>query len=290
MIAIRRAFGSGRRERPGWSTILVWLIGMVVAILWVVPIYWMFATSFKSIGEILSLGYSWVPLHPTLENYARVLAKPIVQWSINSVVVATFSTILALLAGALTGYALARLNFPGRDLLFVLVLGALMIPTEMSVVPLFIGFLRVHLVNTWLSMILPSIPSTFSVFLFRQFFLGLPRELEDAASIDGCGPFRTFWLIALPLARPAVVAAGIILFSSSWNNFLWPLLVALDENAKTLPVGMATFAPGVGTTTQLESYGLAMAAMTILAIPSLVVFILLQRQFIEGVTSVGIKG
>lgn len=263
---------------------------MLVALLWVVPIYWMFVTSFKPIGEILGAGFNWVPLQPTLANYAGVMAKPIGQWFVNSVVVAVFSTVLALLAGALTGYALARLNFPGRDVLFVLVLAALMIPTEMTVVPLYIAFLRLHLVNTWLSMILPSIPSTFSVFLFRQFFLGLPRELEDAAAIDGCGRFRTFWAVALPLARPAVVAAGIILFTTSWNNFLWPLLVALRADAKTLPVGMADFAPGVGQTTQLESYGVAMAAMTILAIPSLVVFILLQRQFIEGVTTVGIKG
>ncbi len=284
---------SARAARPPRlrvSTVIVWCLGMLVAILWVVPIYWMFVTSFKPVGEILGTGYYWIPLQPTLANYLGVLAKPIGQWFVNSVVVAVGSTSLQLLTGAMTGYALARLNFPGRSALFFLVLAALMIPPEMSVVPLYIAVLKVHLVNSWLSMILPSIPSTFCVFLFRQFFLGLPRELEDAAAIDGCGRFRTFWTVALPLARPAVVAAGIILFTNSWNNFLWPLLVALKEDAKTLPIGMALFAPGVGTTTQLESYGVAMAAMTILAIPSLIVFIVLQRQFIEGVTSVGIKG
>ena len=263
---------------------------MLVAVLWVVPIYWMFVTSFKPVGEILGAGYNWLPLRPTLANYAGVFAMPVGRWFVNSVVVAVGSTALQLLTGALTGYALARLNFPGRDAFFALILAGLMIPPEMSVVPLYIAFLKLHLVNTWISMILPSIPSTFCVFLFRQFFLGLPRELEDAAAIDGCGRLRVFWKVALPLARPAVVAAGIILFANSWNNFLWPLLVALRNDAKTLPVGMATFAPGVGTSTQLESFGVAMAAMTILAIPSLVVFIVLQRQFIEGVTSVGIKG
>jgi multiple sugar transport system permease protein len=281
---------AARRPRRRLSSVAVWGVGTLIAVLWVVPIYWMFVTSFKPIGEILGSGYNWLPLHPTLANYAAVFTKPIGPWFVNSVVVAVASTALALLTGAMCGYALARLHFPGRNVLFVLVLAALMIPSEMSVVPLFIAFLRLHLVNTWLSMILPSIPSTFSVFLFRQFFLGLPRELEDAAAIDGCGRFRTFWAIGLPLARPAVVAAGIILFTTSWNNFLWPLLVALKTNAKTLPVGMADFAPVVGQTTQLESFGVAMAAMTILAIPSLAVFVLLQRQFIEGVTSVGIKG
>jgi multiple sugar transport system permease protein len=279
-----------RGRRPRASTVLAWGLGMLLAVIWIIPIYWMFVTSFKPIGEILGAGYYWLPLKPTLVNYVGVLAKPIGQWFLNSVVVAVCSTVLALLAGAMTGYALARLNFPGRDVLFVLVLAALMIPTEMTVVPLYIAFLKVHLVNSWLAMILPSIPNTFSVFLFRQFFLGLPRELEDAAAIDGCGHFRTFWMIGMPLARPAVVAAGIILFATSWNNFLWPLLVALRADAKTLPVGMADFAPGVGQSTQLESYGVAMAAMTILAIPSLAVFVVLQRQFIQGVTSVGIKG
>src|SRR5262249_47553781 len=138
--------------------------------------------------------------------------------------------------------------------------------------------------------ILPSLASVFSVYLFRQFFLSLPRELEDAAAIDGATRFRIFWSVALPLAKPAVVAGAILLFTTYWNAFLWPLLVTFKEDMKTLPVGMAAFAPGVGQQTQLQGYAPAMAAVTILALPSLLVFLLLQRHFIEGVTSAGLKG
>jgi multiple sugar transport system permease protein len=165
-----------------------------------------------------------------------------------------------------------------------------MIPSEMTIVPLFIGALRAGIVNNYLGLVLPSLASVLSVYLFRQFFLTLPRELEDAAAIDGASRFRTFFSVALPLARPALIAAAILLFTTYWNAFLWPLLVALKEDMKTLPVGMAAFAPITGTQTQIQGFAPAMAAMTILTVPSLLVFVLLQRHFVEGVTRGGLKG
>ena len=169
----------------------------------------------------------------------------------------------------LAGYALARLNFPGRALVFTLMVAAIMIPTEMTIIPLYLAFLKLKLVNSYFAIILPSLSSVFSVYLFRQFFLTLPRDLEDAAAIAG----------------------AILLFSNNWNAFLWPLLVMLKEEWKTLPIGVATFGSfGGAAQTQIQGFGIAMAAVTILALPSLLVFLALQRHFVEGVAKTGLKG
>lgn len=269
---------------------MLWLLGMLVVLAWAAPFIWMVSTSFKLPGQIMTRDIEWVPRKVTTGNYAKVFEKPVWRWLVNSLIVSTVATVVSLLNGALAGYAFARLHFPGRNILFFFVLMTLMIPSEMTIVPLFIGFLRLELVDRYIAFILPSVASVFSVYLFRQFFISLPRDLEDAARVDGAGRFRIFFTIALPLAKPAVTAAGILLFTTNWNAFLWPLLVAFSENMKTLPVGMATFSPGVGGQTQIQSFGPAMAAMTVLTIPSLLVFLVLQRHFIQGVTSTGLKG
>ena len=278
------------RRRVSGTVVVLWVLGMLVVVAWAAPFVWMVSTSVKWPGDIMTRDIEWLPRRVTSENYAKVFAQPVLRWLVNSLIVATVATAFSLLSGAMTGYAFARLHFPGRGVLFFLVLATLMIPSEMTIVPLFIGFLRADLVNNYAAFILPSVASVFGVYLFRQFFLSLPRELEDAARVDGAGRFRIFFSIALPLARPAVIAAAILLFTTNWNAFLWPLLVAFTEEMKTLPVGMATFAPGVGGQTQLQSFGPSMAAMTILTLPSLLVFLVLQRYFIEGVISAGIKG
>jgi multiple sugar transport system permease protein len=250
----------------------------------------MVSTSVKPPGDVMTRHIEWLPRRVTLENYEKVLEKPVLRWFANSTVVAVSATLASLLTGSMAGYALARLHFPGRSLLFVGVLAALMIPTEMTIVPLFIGFLKAGLVNNLLALILPSLASVFSVYLFRQFFLTLPGELEDAAAIDGAGRFRIFFQIALPLSKPAVIAASILLFTANWNAFLWPLLIAFKDEMKTLPVGMAAYAPNIGTYTQIEGFAPAMAAMTILSAPSVLVFLILQRHFMEGATRIGIRG
>jgi len=279
-----------RRRRPSVFAMAAWALGMLVVLAWAAPFLWMVSTSFKPPGAVMTRDVEWIPNRVTVENYRKVFEQPVWRWLANSLVVASTATAVSLLSGAMAGYAFARLHFPGRNVLFFLVLATLMIPTEMTIVPLFIGFLRTDLVDSYAAFILPSVASVFGVYLFRQFFMSLPRELEDAARVDGAGRFRIFFSIALPLARPAVVAAAILLFTTNWNAFLWPLLVAFSEEMKTLPVGMAVYAPGIGGQTQIESFGPAMAAMTILTLPSLLVFLLLQRHFIAGVTSAGIKG
>ena len=199
------------------------------------------------------------------------------------------STFLCVLFGAMAGYALARMRFPGRDTLFYVFLASLMIPTEVSVIPMLLGFVKIGWASTYQALILPSIGNVFAVYIFRQFFLSFPKELEEAARMDGAGPFSLFFRIALPLARAPAIAASVIIFTLNWNNFLWPLLVTFDESMKTLPVGVAAFTPVVGTRTQIEGYSVAMAAVTILSVPSLLLFFFLQRYFIQGISQGGVK-
>jgi multiple sugar transport system permease protein len=270
---------------------------MGFALLWAVPLIQMLSTSIKPPGEVLTHALSWVPARPTLQAYVNVFQKPVLGWLINSVVVTVVSTVVSLVTGAMAGYALARLHFPGRNLVFWSVLIVLMIPSEMTIVPLFIGALRTGLLNrtlefTWVAMIVPQVASAFSVYLFRNFFLSLPVEMEESAAIDGANRFRIFAVLAVPLAKPAMVAGAILLFANYWNTFLWPLLISFRDTWKTLPVGMLIFSPGGigGGPTDINAYDTVMAAMTVLSIPTLVAFLLLQRQFIEGATGAGIKG
>jgi multiple sugar transport system permease protein len=182
------------------------------------------------------------------------------------------------------------MRFPGRNLLFGLFIASLMVPTEISVVPLLLGMIKIGWANTYQALILPTVGNVFAVYIFRQFFLKFPSDLEDAARMDGAGHFLIFWRIGLPLARAPMIAATVILFTLNWNNFLWPLLVTLDETMKTLPVGIAAFAPEIGSHTQLEGFALGMAGVTVLSLPSLLLFFGLQRYFIQGIASGAIRG
>jgi len=267
----------------------IWLLGMIVALGWFAPFIWMVSTSLKYPSDVMTLEIEWFPRRITFDNYIKVFSYPVVRWGLNSLIQAVTSTALSVLFGAMAGYALARLKFPGRDALFALFLASLMIPTEVSIVPMLLGFIKLGWASSYQALILPTVGNVFSVYIFRQFFLSFPREIEEAARVDGAGPLRLFFLIALPLARAPAIAATVILFTLNWNNFLWPLLVTFDESMKTLPVGIAAFTPVVGTHTQLEGFSVAMAAITILSVPSLLLFFLLQRYFIQGISQGSIK-
>jgi multiple sugar transport system permease protein len=269
----------------------IWLAGMLFVIIWGAPFVWMVSTSFKPSAQVMTKTIEWIPRDWTLANYQKVLSQyPIGTWALNSVIVAVVSTGLCVFFGALAGYALARLHFPGRQLIFLIFLGSMMIPPEVGVVPLFIAFLRLGWASTYQGLILPTIANVLSVYIFRQFFLSFPKELEEAAIVDGAGAFKIFFKVAWPLARSPMIASTVIIFTLNWNNFLWPLLITFDEDMKTLPVGIAAFAPVVGSHTQLEGYAVAMAAVTLLCIPSIVLFLVLQRQFIQGITIGSVKG
>ena len=267
----------------------IWIFGMIVAFMWFAPFVWMVSTSLKYPSDVMTQSIEWFPHRITFDNYVRVFQYPIIRWGLNSLIQAVTSTFLSVLFGAMAGYALARLRFPGRDALFALFLASLMIPTEVSIIPMLLGFIKLGWASSYQALILPTIGNVFSVYIFRQFFLSFPSEIEDAARVDGAGTFSLFFLIALPLARAPAIAAAVILFTLNWNNFLWPLLVTFDESMKTLPVGIAAFTPVAGTHTQLEGFSMAMAGVTILSLPSLLLFFLLQRYFIQGISQGSIK-
>jgi multiple sugar transport system permease protein len=271
--------------------VVITLGGLFFTFLWFAPVLWMIVTSLKPTEQILSVPPSWIPQPVTLMHYEQVLQQPIGRWYVNTLIIASLTTLLTLCMGATAGYAFARLQFFGRNLLFWLVLATLMVPFEITLIPLYRLVGQLQLSNTYWSIILPGAASAFSVYLFRQFFLTLPRELEDAAAIDGCGLWGRFFRIILPLSTPAILTVGILSFADSFNQYLWPLLMSNSDDIKTLPVGIAQFSPSLaGSVNITRFYGMGAAAATLQAIPSLIVFFVLQRYFMAGAITSGLKG
>ncbi|MFM9845230.1 MAG: carbohydrate ABC transporter permease [Dongiaceae bacterium] len=273
------------------ATLPVWLLGLVIAVIWAMPFVWMLSTSLKYAGDVMTVDVEWLPRRITFDNYLKMFTEyPVARWFLNSVIVSVISTGLNIVFGAMAGYALARLRFPGRDALFLLFMASLMVPAEVTVVPLLLAIIKIGWWNSYAALISQPLTYVYSVYIFRQFFLSFPRDLEDAAKIDGASHFLIFWRIAFPLARAPLIAAIVIVFTFNWNNFLWPLLAVSDESMKTLPVGIAAFAPVIGTRTQLEGFALGMAGISVLSVPSLLLFFFLQRYFIQGLSSGAVRG
>jgi multiple sugar transport system permease protein len=269
----------------------VWFVGLGGAVLWAMPFVWMVSTSLKYPGDVMTVDIEWLPRRVTFDNYEKIFTEfPVARWFLNSVIVSVVSTGLNIIFGAMAGYALARLKFPGRDALFFLFIASLMVPTEVTVVPLLLAIIKIGWWNTYQALIAQPLTYVYSVYIFRQFFLSFPRDLEDAAKMDGAGHFLIFWRIAFPLARAPMIAALVIVFTFNWNNFLWPLLAVSEDSMKTLPVGIAAFAPVIGARTQLEGFALGMAGITVLSVPSLLLFFFLQRYFIQGLSSGAVRG
>lgn len=229
----------GKRVTP--ETLVLWLTGMSISILWGMPLLWMVSTSLKPEGQIMRYPIEWLPRQVSLENYQIVFNYPVLRWFWNSLFVAMVTTALVVFFSAMAGYALARMRFWGRKFVFGIILSSRMIPGTVALIPLYLIIARFRLLDTYLALIMPAVASTLGVYLFRQFFFSLPRELEDAALIDGCGRFGLFFRIALPLAIPALLTVALITFVASWNDFLWPLLVTSTDTATTMPVGMMKF-------------------------------------------------
>ncbi len=278
--------------RQGMLSAIVWYVLFVLVILFsLAPIVWMLSTSFKPEGDIVTINMQWIPKIFTLENYRGVLSQyAIIRWTLNSVIVAVAATALALLLSSLSGYALARMEFTGRRSLFLIIISMLFIPMQITVVPLFLLFSGLNLVDNYLALILPIGANVTPVFLMRQFFLSIPGELEDAGRVDGANDWRIWWSIVMPLARPALTAVAIIVFLSTWNSFFWPLIVTQTDASRTLPVGLAQFMslrPGMSMSAQ--AYGKSMAGAVLASIPPILVFFMLQRYFIEGISKTGLK-
>jgi multiple sugar transport system permease protein len=279
----RRAFSAGK---------LLDLAALVVlgagAILMIMPFLWMFSTSLRPSAESYKLPPAWLPTEWRVENYAAVFGSsvPIVAFALNSIKVTLLVTIGQLVSCSMAGFAFARLRFPGRNLLFILLLASLMVPGQVKIIPIFIIMRRLGLVDNHWALILPGLTSAFGVFLMRQFFLTLPQELLDAAKIDGAGPWTSFLRIALPLAGPSLAALTIITFNGTWNNFFNPFIFINTWEKMTLPLGITALRGYMAS----GNASVVMAAVALAIAPMLIIFLLAQRWFIAGVTRTGIKG
>jgi len=284
--------GARRAVRREVATVLSYAAEVAIVAVAVAPIVWMVSTSLKPEGQILSATPHWIPQTFTMENFQAVLAKyAFVRWMVNSVVVAVVATGIVVAIDAMAGYALARFSFPGRGLIYDVIISMLLVPIQVTVIPLFLIFAQVHRLDTFEALILPTTSNVTGVFLMRQFFLGIPGELEEAARIDGAGDLQVFARVVLPLSRPAMAAVAALTFVSSWNNFLWPLIATSSDRARTLPVGIAQYMGAqAGTSGSAPAFGPPLASAVMATAPALLAFFLLQRYFTQGITMTGIKG
>jgi len=270
----------------------VWLYGLlcVLAIPFVFPTWWMVTSSVKPISDIFAFPPEIIPRAFDWSTYEQVFKlQPFAQQYWNSCYIAAIVTVGTMVVSSFAGYAFARIKFPGANILFMVVLLGLLIPSEVTIVPLFQMFLKWGMVNTHWPLILVPIfgaPSVFATFVMRQFFIALPVELEEAARVDGLGRFGIFWRIALPLAKPALAAVAIFTFLHSWNLYLEPIVFLTTPTNFTLPQALTQYVDAY----QGPMWNIQLAAATLTALPVLVVFIFAQRQFIEGLAHTGLKG
>lgn len=269
--------------RRTWWIYLIAVLGLVAV---AAPFLWMVLGSFKTQGELLRIPPTWWPDSPTTQNYNDLFSKAnFPRYFVNSTLVALVVTAGNLIFCSMIGYALAKLRFKGRNALFVLVLATLMIPGMVTFVPLFVLVTNAGLANSYPGLILPFLVSPFGVFLMRQFFLGLPDDLMDAGRVDGTSELGIFARIMLPLTRPALATLGILTFLGSWNNFLWPLVIAQTEDKYTLPVALALYSTGQNA----QNFGLLMAGAVVVVLPVLVMFLAFQRHVTKGIAITGLK-
>ena len=272
-----------RALRPGdYATWAVLGLGAVAMLL---PFVWMVSTSLKTGEATFVMPPQLIPPAPTLDNYSKIFAAvPMAQFLINSIFVSVVSTALMVLNCAMAGYAFARIKFPGREIVFYAYLATLMIPQQVTLVPLFVLMTWLDWGNTYQALILPSSFGAFGTFLLRQFYLRLPREVEEAAFMDGAGYVRIFFTIGLQLARPALATLAVFAFMASWNSFLWPLIITSDQSMMTLPVGLS-FLNGRYTT----DWNVLMAGAVIGRVPIIAVYVFAQKYIIQGLATTGLK-
>jgi multiple sugar transport system permease protein len=266
---------------------LFYLVLILFALFFLLPLLWMVVTAFKPFEEWLTP--NWIPVNPTLENFTSIFndkSLPVVNWFLNSVLIASLFTLVILIIDSLAGYAYARLEFPGKNLLFGLMLATLVMPGIMFLIPNYLTVARLGWIGAIQGVIAPGLSGVFGVFFMRQFFQSLPKELEEAAYIDGASVWHTFVSVILPLSKGPIITLGIITFLTSWNDFLWPLLILGGKRtALTLPVGLATLQGQYNF-----DYGKLMAGALVLTLPVLILYAIFQRYIIRSISMTGIKG
>ncbi|MCX5414605.1 carbohydrate ABC transporter permease [Streptomyces sp. NBC_00059] len=276
----------GRRARWTPGRIVLLVIALVLTAAWLLPIAWAVATSLKPEGDTAKTPLSWIGSRVTFEAYSKVWESgDLLVWLMNSAYISVMTTLLTVVTCAMAAYGFTRTDFRGRRLLYGLVLAGIMVPPQVLIAPLFREMVQLGLVDTYWGVILPQVAVPAMVFILVKFFEGVPRELEEAAFVDGAGRWRVFWTIVIPLSRPVLAAVAIFTFISTWNNFLWPFLVTTDPGGMTLPVGLVNVQSTFGV-----RYAQIMASLVIAGTPLLIVFAFFQRQIVRGIAHTGLAG
>lgn len=285
---------AGRRRRAPrrnpLKAVLLYALLIVLAVPFLFPTWWMITSSLLPANEVLSYPPKLLPLHPQWSNYSKAFEDyPLGHQYVNSLYIAALVTAGTLVVASVSGYAFARIKMPGGNVLFVLILSGLLIPSEVTIIPLFKLVDQLGLTNThWPLIVIPTFgaPSVLGMFVMRQFFIAIPDELEEAGRMDGLSRFGLYARIALPLARPALAAVAIFTFLNSWNSFLEPLVYLTDKSKYTLPLALTQYTDAYGT----HLWNIQLAASVTTVLPVLAVFIAAQRHFVEGLTQTGLKG
>ncbi len=263
----------------------LYVLLFVGAAIMLLPFLWMLTTSLKTEAAVLRMPPQWIPSEWMWSNYPKAWGTaPFARYFFNSFFMSGMTTIGEVIFTILAAYAFAKMTFFGKNVLFTLLLGTLMIPGQMLLVPNFVTISRLGWMDSYQALIIPWLASVFAIFLLRQFFRSLPDELWDSARIDGCGRFRFLWRIMVPLAKPAIVTVAILKFIGGWNAYLWVLVMTNSETMRTVPVGLVSFSSEVGT-----QYELLMAASVLAVIPILILYFFTQKQFIKSFARTGIK-
>lgn len=277
----------GMKGKKRITHVIAHIFLIVVGLTMLLPFIWMVSSAFKPEIEIFSFPIKWIPQNPIFTNFESIFSGTydFSNFYFNSFKIATAVTVIQLFTCSLAGYAFSKINFPGRDKIFVCYLSTLMVPFQVTMIPLFIIMKNLKLLDTHWSLILMSAFSAYGVFLLRQFYMGIPNELSEAAKLDGCGHFRIYTQIMLPNIKPALASLGLFTFLGQWNDFLAPLIFLKSTKLMTVPLGLKTFVSEYNV-----EYGKMMAGTAIAILPIVIVFFIAQRYFIEGIALTGVKG
>ena len=266
--------------------VLLYIVLILIAVIMVVPFLWMLSTSLKTQYDAVKIPPVWIPDPPRWENYVKLFTEqPMFQFMLNTIKIVFFVVLGQLFFSSLAAYSFARISFKGRNVVFFFYIATLMVPGQVTMIPTYLMFAKAGLTDNHLALILPAFFSAFGVFLLRQFFMSLPRELEEAAEIDGCNPFMTYWRIMLPLVVPAMLTLGVFTLMNTWNDYMGPLIYLSSPEKYTMTLGIAYF-KGVYTT----QWNLVMAGSIVSVVPILIAYLCAQKYFIEGIAFRGVKG
>ena len=273
------------------NNVLKWALTifmLIVGVICITPFIFMVSSSFKVSGEVMKFPWHLIPESPTIQNFIGLFTNGIYnfqKWYANTIVMTALTIIIKVFFVSFTAYGFAKINFKGKDVIFLVLLSAMMIPSDIMILPRYIIFKDLHILDTMWALILPSCVDVYFVFLLRQSFISIPESISEAAKIDGCGHMKIFWRIIFPLSKPAIATMALFSFTWSWNDYTGPYLYISTMDKQMLSVGIKLFASGL-----TQDYGAQMASATIVLIPIMIAFLFCQRFFIEGVASSGVKG